>query len=312
MRAIVFEGAGGAEVMRLEQRPDPVPGADELLVEAAYSGLNPADVAQRAGSYPAPPGAPADVPGLEVCGSVVACGEHVTGFQPGDRVFGIVGGGGHADRAVVHARHVARVPDRLSDQAAAAVPEAFITAHDAVWTQAAIRPGERLLVNGANGGVGLAAVQIGLACGVQVLANARSSQQRLAALGAQPVSLDEARDANVILELVGAPNMPGNLKALALQGRLVVVSTAAGSTFEMPLGALMGRRATMIGTLLRARPIEQKGAAVQAFARQVVPLLESGAIEPVVERVFPAEQAAEAFDHLGRPGKFGKVLLSWK
>jgi NADPH2:quinone reductase len=311
MRAIVYEGAGGAEVMRLVERPDPAPGPDELLVSVAYSGVNPADVAQRAGSYPPPPGAPADVPGLEVSGTVVAAGGQVSGIEPGDRVFGIVGGGGHAERVVVHARHVAKVPDALSEQAAAAAPEAFITAHDAVWSQAAIRPGERLLVNGANGGVGLAAVQIGLATGVRVLANARSSQDKLAALGAELAALDDVRGADVILELVGAPNMPGNLKALALQGRIVVVSTAAGSIFEMPLGALMGRRATMIGTLLRARPIEQKGAAVQAFARQVVPLLASGAIEPAVDRVFPAEQAAEAFEHLQQPGKFGKVLLDW-
>src|SRR6185503_5009930 len=196
-----------------------------------------------------------------------------------------VGGGGHADRAVVNARHVARIPDRLGDEQAAAVPEAFITAHDACYAQA----------------------------GLHVLANVRSQQarERLAALGAEPVSLEEATNADVILELVGSPNLAGNFEAVALRGRIVIVSTAAGSTAEMPLRALMGKRATMIGTLLRARPIEQKGAAVQAFARQVVPLLESGAIDPVVDRVFPAEQAAEAFDYMAQPGKFGKVLLGW-
>jgi NADPH:quinone reductase-like Zn-dependent oxidoreductase len=248
-----------------------------------------------------------------VSGTVVAVGRNVSEWREGDRVFGVVGGGGHADRAVVNARHVARIPDRLGDEQAAAVPEAFITAHDACYTQAGLRAGERLLVNGANGGVGLAAVQMGLATGVHVLANVRSQQarERLAALGAEPVSLDEARDADVILELVGSPNLAGNFEAVALRGRIVIVSTAAGSTAEMPLRALMGKRATMIGTLLRARPIEQKGAAVQAFAHQVVPLLESGAIDPVVDRVFPAEQAAEAFDYMAQPGKFGKVLLGW-
>lgn len=313
MRAIVFTGAGGPEVMVLEQRADPVPGSDEVLVEASYSGINPADLHQRSGHYPAPPGSPADVPGLEVCGTVVACGEHVHGWAPGDRVFGVVGGGGLADRVRVNARHLARVPERLDLRQAAAVPEAFVTAHDAVFSQANIRPGERLLVNGANGGVGLAAVQLGLAAGLRVLANARSPQarERLAALGAEPVSLEQAREVDVVLELVGAPNIPGDLEALAVRGRIVVVSTAAGSKVEMPLRALMAKRATMIGTLRRARPIEQKGAAVQAFARQVVPLLESGAIVPIVDRDFPAEQAAAAFDYMEQPGKFGKVLLAW-
>ena len=314
MRAIVFTGAGGAEVMSLEERPDPEPGSDELLVAATHSGINPADLNQRAGHYPPPPGAPADVPGLEVSGTIVACGANVHDFETGERVFGVVGGGGLADRVVVNARHVARVPDRLSDEIAAAVPEAFITAHDAAWTQAGLRTGERLLVNGANGGVGLAAVQMGLAGGVRVFANVRSSdaRERLASMGAQPVTLEEASDVDVVLELVGAPNLEGDLKAIAVKGRIVVVSTAAGSTVEMPLRALMGKRATMIGTLLRARPIEQKGVAVQTFARQVVPLLESGAIDPVVDRVFPAEQAAEAFEYMAQPGKFGKVLLSWQ
>lgn len=313
MRAIVYTGAGGAEVMSLEERPDPQPGSDEVVVAARFSGLNPADVNQRAGNYPAPPGAPADVPGLEVSGTVVAVGENVHEWQAGDRVFGLVGGGGHADRVRVNARHVARVPDALDDQLAAAVPEAFITAHDAVYTQAALRPGERLLVNGANGAVGLAAVQMALATGVRVLANVRSDDaaERLRAMGAEPVALDDARDIDVVLELVGAPNFPGDVMALASRGRIVVVSTAAGAKVELSLGALMGKRATVIGTLLRARPLEQKAAAVQAFARQVVPLLESGKIVPVVDRVFPVEQAAEALDYLQQPGKFGKVLLAW-
>ena len=313
MRAIVYTGAGGAEVMRLEQRPDPQPGSDEVLVEAAFSGLNPADVNQRAGNYPAPPGSPADVPGLEVAGTVAAIGENVHDWRPGDRVFGLVGGGGLADRVRVNARHVARVPDRLDDRTAAAVPEAFITAHDAVFTQGGLRPGERLLVNGANGAVGLAAVQLALATGASVLVNVRSdaAAERLRSMGAEPVALEDARGVDVVLELVGAPNMAGDLAALAVKGRIVVVSTAAGSKVELSLGALMGRRGTIIGTLLRARPLEQKAAAVQAFAREVVPLLESGAVEPVVDRVFSAEDAAEALDHLQQPGKFGKVLLAW-
>ncbi len=313
MRAIVFTGAGGAEVMELAERPDPVPGSDEVLVAATHSGINPADVSQRAGNYPPPPGAPADVPGLEVCGTVVACGENVSEWHEGDRVFGLVGGGGLADRVRVHARHVARVPDRLSDEQAAAAPEAFITAHDAAFTQGGLRPGERLLVNGANGGVGLAGVQLGAATGARVLATVRSEavRERVAGLGAELVELGDVRGVDVVLELVGGPNIPADLQALASQGRIVVVSSAAGESVELPIRLLMGRRATMRGTLLRARPIEQKAAAVQAFAREVVPLLASGAVEAMVDSVFPAEQAAEAFEHIQQPGKFGKVLLAW-
>ena len=313
MRAVTFAGTGGNEVVSLAERPDPVPAPHEVIVAAQYAGLNWADVAQREGSYPAPPGSPQDIPGLEVAGAVVAAGNAVRTWRIGDRVFGIVGGGGLADRVRVHARHVARVPDRLNDEQAAAAPEAFITAHDAAFTQGGLRPGERLLVNGANGGVGLAGVQLGVATGARVLATVRSDavRERVAGLGAELVALDEVRGVDVVLELVGGPNIPADLQALSTLGRIVVVSSAAGESVELPIRLLMGRRATMRGTLLRARPIEQKAAAVQAFAREVVPLLASGAVEAVVDSVFPAEQAAEAFEHIQQPGKFGKVLLAW-
>jgi len=311
MRAIVFDGAGGPEVMRDELRDDPVPGSAEVLVAVTHAGLNPADLHQRAGNYPAPPGSPQDVPGLEVAGEVLACGDAVRSWRPGDRVFGIVGGGGQADRVVVHERHVVAVPDALTLEQAAAVPEAFITAHDALVTRCGLRAGETLLVNGASGGVGLAAVMLGLACGARVLANARSHRDRLAELGAEPVELAEVRGADVIIELVGAPNLDGDLSAVSTQGRIVVVGTGAGNTVEMSLGKLMGRRATLAGTMLRARPLEEKAAAVQAFGRQVVPLLAFGAVRPVIDRVFPASQAAAAYDHLAAPGKFGKILLEF-
>ena len=314
MRAIVFTGAGGPEVMRLEERPDPVPGSNEVVVAASHAGLNPADLMQRAGHYPAPPGAVADVPGLEVGGTVVAAGAAVLGWEVGDRVFGIVGGGGLADRVAVHERHVARVPDRISDEQAAAVPEAFITAHDAMFTRAGLVAGETLLVNGASGGVGTAAVQLGLAAGARVLANARgeAARERLSAMGADPVALEDVDgQADVVLELVGAPNLPGNLRALTTRGRIIVVGTGAGAEFDMSLRPLMGKRASLMGTVLRARLMEEKGAAVQAFARGVVPLLAEGRVAPPIDRVFPAEDAAAAFDHMAAPGKFGKVLLQF-
>ncbi len=311
MRAVVFDGAGGAEVMRDEQREDPVPGSNQVVVAATHAGLNPADVHQRAGHYPAPPGSVPDIPGLEVAGEVVACGAAVLAWKPGDRVFGLVGGGGQADRVAVDERHVVAVPDSLTLEQAAAVPEAFITAHDAIFTRCGLRPGETLLVNGASGGVGLAAVMLGLACGARVLANARSHRDRLAELGAEPVDLADVRNADVIVELVGAPNLDGDLDAVATLGRIVVVGTGAGRSFEMSLGKLMGRRATLAGTMLRARPTEEKAAAVQAFGRQVLPLLASGAVRPLIDRVFPASDAAAAYDHLEAPGKYGKVLLEF-
>jgi NADPH:quinone reductase-like Zn-dependent oxidoreductase len=311
MRAVVFDGAGGAEVMRYEPREDPAPGSNEVVVAATHAGLNPADVHQRAGHYPAPPGSVQDIPGLEVAGEVVACGAAVLDWRPGDRVFGIVGGGGQADRVTVNERHVVAIPDSLTLEQAAAVPEAFITAHDAIFTRCGLRPGETLLVNGASGGVGLAAVMLGLAGGARVLANARSHRDRLVELGAEPVELADVRDADVIVELVGAPNLDGDLDAVAPLGRIVVVGTGAGHSFEMSLRKLMGRRATLAGTMLRARPIEEKAAAVQAFGRQVVPLLASGAVRPVIDRVFPASEAAAAYDHLEAPGKCGKVLLEF-
>jgi NADPH2:quinone reductase len=318
MRAIVYTGTGGREVMRLEERPDPVPGNEELLVAARFAGINTADLAQRAGAYPAPPGAPQDVPGLEVAGTVVAAGAAVRGFAEGDRVFGLVGGGGLADRVVVHERHVARVPERLSDEEAAAIPEAFVTSHDAVVTRGGLRLGDVLLVNGANGGVGTAGVQIGVVAGARVFASARSRHEQLAELGAEPVAPDDAfaavqaaGGADVVLELVGAPNLDRNLDALATRGRIVFVGTGAGTDGDLSLRKLMGKRAAVHGTVLRARPLEEKAAAVQAFAHEVVPHLAVGRLRAIIDCVFPVEEAADAFDHMAGSGKFGKVLLAF-
>jgi NADPH:quinone reductase len=321
MRAIVFDGAGGNDVVRLKQLPDPMPADDQVLVAARYAGINWADVAQRQGRYPAPPGAPADIPGLEVAGVVTAVGQGVRTWQPGDRVFGIVGGGGLADRVLAHERHVAAVPANLPDDVAAAVPEAYITAHDAVFTRARLKLGEVLLVNGANGAVGSAAVRLGLAAGARVLANVRSPAAAAADLadeGAVVVTSETAGDhltaaggADVVLELVGAPNVNLDFSGLAPQGRIVIVGTAGGDEAMVSLRRLMALRASLHGTVLRARSLEDKAAAVQAFVRSVVPLLAAGRAVPAIDRVFPAAQAAAAFDHLARPGKYGKILLEF-
>ena len=320
MRAVTFSGTGGNEVVSLTERPDPVPTAHEVLVAARFAGVNWADVAQRRGNYPPPPGAPQDIPGLEVAGTVVAAGEAVRAWRTGDRVFGLVGGGGLADRVAVHERHIVAIPDGMADDVAAAVPEAYMTAHDAVFTQAGLAMGEVLLVNGANGAVGSAGVRLALAAGARVVACVRTpeSARGLAAEGAAVATPDEATaaaaalgGADVVLELVGAPNLGRDFAALALKGRIIVVGTDAGADAQVSLRALMGKRATLRGTVLRARPMDEKATAVQAFARSVVPLLAAGRAQPDIDRVFPAEQVTAAFDHLARPGKTGKVLLEF-
>lgn len=320
MRAVTFAGTGGNEVVSLAERPDPVPGSHEVLVAARFAGVNWADVAQRRGNYPPPPGAPQDVPGLEVAGTVVAAGDDVRGWHTGDRVFGLVGGGGLANRVVVHERHVTAIPDGMADEVAAAIPEAYITAHDAVFSQAGLELGEVLLVNGANGAVGSAGVRLGLAAGSRVVACVRTpaSAGGLAGEGAIVATPDEAMarvaalgGADVVLELVGGPNLARDVAAVAVRGRIVIVGADAGANADVSLRALMGKRATLRGTVLRARPLEEKAVAVQAFARSVVPLLAAGRALPEIDRIFPAEQVTAAFDHLAKPGKTGKVLLEF-
>ncbi len=318
MRAVVFTGAGGNEVVSLEERPDPQPGPEDVVVRVAFAGLNPADLVQRAGNYPAPPGSPPDVPGLEVAGAVERCGERVSAWRIGDRVFGLVGGGGLADRVLVHERCVTGVPEALDEQGAAAVPEAFITAHDAAFSQAGLRPGETMVVHGASGGVGTAAVQLGVVAGARVVAVVRSpeAEEAVAALGAETVSEDAfpaglPRGADVILELVGGLHFPANLEALASRGRIVIVSVAGGNAIELPLLALMQKRAAIRGTVLRSRPLEEKAAAVRAFEREVVPGLALGRLRPVVDSVYPADEARGAFDRLEGRGKLGKVLIDF-
>ena len=323
MKAVVFTGAGGNEVVELQERPDPAPGPGEVLVRVGLAGINPADVLQRAGNYPPPPGVPADIAGLEVAGTVEAAGEGAEAWKSGDRVFGLVGGGGLADRVVVDETNVTRVPDALDEREAAAVPEVFITAHDAIVTQCGLSRGETLLVHGAAGGVGSAACQIGVELGARVIAVVRSdaAAEAVASIGADPISdeafVDEVREqtaghgVDVVLELVGAPHFPGNLDVLARQGRIVVVGVGAGNQAEIPLLGLMTKRASMRGTVLRPRSVEEKAAAVEAFARDVCPGLAARRVRAIVDSVFPAGEAAAAFERLEGRGKFGKVLLDF-
>ncbi len=315
MRCVVFTGAGGNEVVELQDRADLVPGSEEVVVGVSHAALNPADLLQRAGQYPAPPGFPADVPGLEVAGTVLAAGGRVNAWRRGDRVMGLVGGGGLADQVAVHERVLVGVPDGLDEPQAAAIPEAFITAHDAIRTRGRLTMGETLLVHGASGGVGSAAVQIGVAAGARVLGVVRSeaSADLVRSLGAEPVFDDrfgaDVHGVDVILELVGAHHMADNLAVLAQRGRIVVVGVGAGARGEVDLRALMGKRAEIHGTVLRARTLEDKAAAVRAFEREVLPGIAAGRIRPLIDEVYDAADVSAAFDRLAGPGKAGKVLI---
>jgi NADPH2:quinone reductase len=300
----------------VEDHPDPDPGSGEVLVKVRAAGLNGADMMQRRGLYPAPPGSPQDIPGLELAGEVVALGPGARRFKEGDRVMAIVGGGGQAELAILHERAAMPVPDSLSWPEAGGTPEVFTTAHDAVFTQAELEPGEHLLVHGAAGGVGTAAVQLGRAAGARVTATVRREdlRERVAELGAEVIPPDgfEARGPfDVILELVGAPNLATNVKSIAMQGRIVVIGISAGAKGELNLGALMGSRGRIMASMLRARPMEEKAMAMRGVERNVLPLIENGTVKVPVHETFPLEKAADAYEAFAAGGKLGKIVIEF-
>ncbi len=298
-----------------DERPDPVPGTGEVLVRVRAAGVNSADRLQVMGFYPAPPGSPADIPGLELAGEVAALGDAVTGWSVGDRVMAVVGGGAMAELAVVHERHLLPVPDGLSWAEAGGFAETFTTAHDALFTQVGLAMGERVCIHGAAGGVGTAAVQLAAAAGCIVTATVRNPDHHDAvrALGAttvvDPADFVDAGPFDVILELVGAPNWPGNIAALAPWGRIMIIGVGAGPTTELSLLDLMQMRATIRASTLRARPLEEKAAAAQAMIRHVVPLLASGQLTVPVEATFPLSAAPAAYERFAAGGKLGKIVL---
>jgi NADPH:quinone reductase len=310
MRAVTIDDGE----LRIEDHQDPQPGAGEVLVRVRAAGLNGADMLQRRGLYPAPPGAPQDIPGMELAGEVAGLGPGATRFREGDRVMSIVAGGGQAELAVVHERVAMPVPDALDWPEAGGFPEVFITAHDALFSQARLGPGERLLVHGAAGGVGTAAVQLGRAAGARVTATVRNEELRddVAALGAEAIAPDgfeEHGPFDVVLELVGAPNLGENLGALATGGRIAVIGVGAGFKAELNLLALMGKRARIHGSTLRPRPLEQKAQAARLVERHVLPLFDRGALKVLVAETFPLERVAEAYDRFAAGGKLGKIVL---
>jgi putative PIG3 family NAD(P)H quinone oxidoreductase len=310
MRAVTIRD----KQLTVEDHPDPEAGAGEFLVRVRAAGLNGADIHQLAGNYPAPPGAPQDIPGLELAGEVIASGPGATRFNQGDRVMSIVAGGGQAELAVVHERLLMPVPDNLQWPEAGGTPEAFTTAHDAVFTQAGLRVGERLLVHGGAGGVGTAAIQLGHASGARVTATVRNPglREAVAKLGAEVIAPEGFADHgsfDVVLELVGAPNLPDNLKALNIGGRIATIGIGAGAQGELHLGMLMGKRARIHGSTLRPRPLEDKALTARAMERSVLPLLSSGAVRVPIAETYPLERAPEAYERFASGGKLGKIVL---
>jgi NADPH:quinone reductase len=299
----------------VEERPDPEPGSGELLVRVRAAGLNGADMLQRQGAYPAPPGSPPDIPGLELAGEVAALGKGAGRFKEGDRVMAVVGGGGQAELALVHERAAMPVPESLDWPAAGGLPEVFMTAHDALFTQAGLRPGEHLLVHGAAGGVGTAAVQLGRAAGARVTATVRREELRagveeLGARAIDPEGFAEHGPFDVVLELVGASNLADNLSSLATGGRIAVIGVGGtGPKGEINLVMVMQKRARISGSTLRARPLEQKATAARLVEKEVLPNFENGTLTVPVAETFELDRAEQAYDRFAAGGKLGKIVL---
>ena len=308
--------------LRWTKRPDPVPGHRELLVAVRAAGLNGADMLQRRGLYAAPPDAPADVPGLELAGEVVAVGTGVEAYTVGDRVMAVVGGGGQAELAVVHERTALRVPDGLPWPDAGGFPEVFTTAHDALFTQCGLAPGEHLVVHGAAGGVGIAGVQLGLLAGARVTATVRNPAlhdavravaQAVSGAGAAVVGTDDWTTEgpfDVVLELVGGANLGDDVRHLAVMGRIAIIGVGGGARAELDLLGLMSTRGRIHGSTLRARPLEQKADAAQRVIRHVLPALAAGRLRVPVAATYPMADAAAAYDHFAAGGKLGKIVLT--
>ena len=310
MRAVTIRDGA----LSVEEHPDPEPGPGQIVVTVKAAGLNGADVLQRKGAYPAPPGSPADIPGLELAGEVSARGPGAERFGEGERVMAIVGGGGQAELALLHERAAMPVPEALDWPQAGGASEVFVTAHDAIFSQGVLRPGEHLLVHGGAGGVGTAAIQLARASGARVTATVRNEGlrpevERLGARAIDPEGFAEHGPFDVILELVGAPNMGANVKALATGGRVVVIGVGAGIKAELNLVALMGKRGTLRGSTLRARPLEEKAAAMRLVEKEVLPLFDSGALKVPVAQSYPFDDVEAAYERFTQGGKLGKIVL---
>lgn len=326
MRALVIRRPGGAEVLELQDRPAPEPGPGEIRVRVVASALNRADILQRMGRYPAPPGAPADIPGLEYAGEVDAVGEGAGLWAVGNRVMGIVGGGGHAEQVVVHEREAIRIPQNLDWEEAAAVPEAFLTAYDALFRQLDLTVGERLLIHAVGSGVGTAGLQLASAAGATVIGTSRTAEKlrRAKELGLETgvdTSTEDLAEAvnqatygsgvHAVLDLVGGKLLEASLRVVSSRGRVVLVGTTGGSKVEVDLGLLLRRRIHLFGTVLRSRPLEEKISLAREFSGAVLPLLSSGRVRPVIDAVIGFDQVHKAHERMESNASFGKIVLKW-
>jgi putative PIG3 family NAD(P)H quinone oxidoreductase len=326
MRAVVVTAEGGPEVLQLREVPRPDPGPGQVRIQVATSGVNRADLLQRQGLYPAPEGSPSDIPGLEYSGTVEAVGPGVLGFGEGDRVMGLVAGGGYAEFLVVHEREVVPVPAGLDLTRAGAVPEAFLTAFDALVAQMGIRAGEQVLIHAVGSGVGTAALQLVRWAGARALGTSRTPEKlaRASEMGLavgirggdrewadDVLEATDGRGVDVILDLVGGPYLQGNLRALASRGRIITVGITGGRKEVIDLRMLMAKRGSITGTVLRARPLEEKAALAQHFQRVALAALGDGRLAPVLDETFAAHDAADAHRRMEANLNFGKLLLVW-
>lgn len=325
MHAIVLTEHGGPEVLRMGDAPDPIAGPDEVLVRIHATALNRADLLQRAGRYPQPGARPShEIPGLEFAGLVESVGERVTQHRPGDQVMGLLAGGGYAEMVATHERMAIPVPDGMTLEEAAAIPEVYLTAYDALFPQAQLGMGDTVLVHSGGSGVGTAAIQLARATGARVLTTTGSDDKaaRARELGAD-VAINynaedfaeavgretDGRGADVILDFVGGPYLERNLIAAAPRGRIVFIGTMGGPIAPINLGMLMGKRLQLFGTVLRSRPLEEKITLTQAFVRHAMPLFRNGALRPIVDRTFALADAPAAHEHMAANANFGKIVL---
>jgi len=326
MKAIIITRPGGPEVLEVREVSEPKPGPEEILVRVRASALNRADLLQRQGRYPPPPGAPQEIPGMDFAGEIAQNGRGARLWQSGQRVFGIVPSGAHAEYLVTHERAVAEVPANLSWAEAGAVPEVFITAHDALWKQARLQPGENVLIPAVGSGVGLAGLQLAQARGATGYGTSRTPDKldrakrfgmndgmvvrdSFAALAEKARQWTDGKGFDVVLDLVGGPYVAASVEMMALRGRIILVGTVAGSCAELNLARVMSKRLELRGTVLRARPLEEKVAVTEAFAAEVVPLLASRTLRPVIDSEFPLPQIQAAHRRLEADETFGKIVL---
>jgi putative PIG3 family NAD(P)H quinone oxidoreductase len=326
MKAVVITRFGGPEVLEIHDVPKPQPGPEEILIHVRATALNRADLLQRQGHYAAPPGAAQNIPGLEFAGEVEE--SNTQRWHKGDRVMGIIGGGAHAEFVTTHQDAVSAVPPNLEWAAAGAVPEVFFTAHDALQ-QAGFKAGDNVLIHAVGSGVGLAATQLVRALGGRAFGTSRTPDKierakpfglesgyvvpqpsALAGLSAFAKSVTGGGGFDVVLDLNGGPYFAASLEATALRGRIILIGGVAGGKTEIDLYQILGKRLHVIGTVMRARSLEEKIAITAAFAREVVPLLDRGTIQPVIDSVFPLEQIQDAHRHLESNKTFGKVALT--